>query len=116
VQPVDSDLEAFVRLQWSYTGDSNSILEPVVLGTSANPQFLNPAYNIGDIRFGVRGEDWEANLYVTNVTDERAILNHANGRYEYNFGNSIDGRANTARAYTVRPREVGIRFMKRWGG
>ncbi len=115
-QPIDSELDAFVRLQWSYTGESNSILEPVVLGSSANPQFVNPAYNLGDIRFGVRGDDWEANLYVTNVTDERAITNHANGRYEYNFGNSIDGRDNTYRAYTVRPREVGIRFMKRWGG
>lgn len=114
---IDANLDGFVRLQWSYTGDSNNILEPInaLQESSANPQFRNKAYNIGDLRVGVRGEDWEVNLYVNNLTDERAQLTHGTGQYEYNFGNSIDGRSNTMRVYTVRPREYGLRFMKRWG-
>lgn len=114
---VDAELDAFVRLQWSYTGETNNILEPVspLQSSTPNPQFQNAAYNIGDLRFGVRGEDWEVNLYVNNLTDERAQITHQTGRYEYNFGNSIDGRDNTYRVYSNRPREYGIRIMKRWG-
>ena len=45
------DGDAFVRLQWSYTGDSNNILEPNPVDSSnSNPQFNNKSYNIGDLR------------------------------------------------------------------
>ena len=33
---------------------------------------LLPAYDIGNLRFGVRGDGWEAALFVNNVADENA--------------------------------------------
>ncbi|HEU0224127.1 MAG TPA: TonB-dependent receptor, partial [Steroidobacteraceae bacterium] len=33
---------------------------------------LLPAYDIGNIRFGVRGDDWEAALFINNIGDENA--------------------------------------------
>ena len=35
---------------------------------------LLPAYDIGNLRFGVRGDNWEAALFVNNVADENALL------------------------------------------
>ena len=33
-----------------------------------------PSYEIGNLRFGVRSDQWEAALFVNNVWDERALL------------------------------------------
>jgi outer membrane receptor protein involved in Fe transport len=108
----------FARLQWSYTGASNNILEPVspVDSVDANPQLRNEAYNIGDFRFGFRGETWEASAYINNLTDERAQFTHGSGIFEWAAASEAEGRAHVARRYTNRPREIGLRFMKRWGG
>jgi hypothetical protein len=60
------------------------------------------AYKIIDARLGLEGEDgaWELSLFVDNLTDERAEL------YKYVVPEG---------AVTVnRPREYGLRFMKRW--
>ncbi|MHC4610253.1 MAG: TonB-dependent receptor [Planctomycetota bacterium] len=35
-----------------------------------------PAYNILNLRFGVRREKWDVSFYANNVTDERALLAH----------------------------------------
>jgi iron complex outermembrane receptor protein len=35
-----------------------------------------PAYNIVNLRFGVRREKWDVSFYANNVTDERALLAH----------------------------------------
>ena len=109
--------DGFVRLQWSFTGDSFNILEPVSStdGNSADPRLLNEAYNIGDIRGGVRGEDWEASIYVTNITDERAAYTHQSGIFEWAFASATEGREHVARRYTNRPRELGVRYTKHWG-
>ena len=109
--------DGFVRLQCSYTGASNNILEPVSAtdGNSADPQLRNEAYNIGDLRGGLRGEDWEASIYVTNLTDERAAYTHQSGIFEWAFASDASNRDHVARRFTNRPREIGIRYMKRWG-
>ena len=106
--------ELFVRTQWSYTGDSVNILEPLT-EADPNPQHTNPSYTIGDIRFGLRGDDWEASIFVNNLTDERAVYTTGTGVYEWGQGQSQDGRARHQTIYTNRPIEMGIRFMKRWG-
>ena len=110
--------DGFARLQWSYTGESNNILEPVNAtdNNNNNPQLLNEAYNIGDISGGVRGQDWEASIYIRNITDQRAAYTHGSGIFEWGQGSVEDGREHTVRRYTNRPRELGVRFMKRWGG
>jgi len=39
---------------------------------SYNPEL--PAYNIANLRVGVRQGRWNASVYVNNLTDERAFL------------------------------------------
>ncbi len=106
---------AFVRTQWSYNGDSVSILEPLSPADSPNPQFVNDAYAIGDLRFGIQSENWEASIFVNNLTDERAELTHNDGQFDWGASNVASGRDHTLRVFTNRPREIGVRFMKRWG-
>jgi outer membrane receptor protein involved in Fe transport len=106
--------QAYVRTQWSYTGDSLSTLEPRTVD-DPNPQFINEAYTIGDLRFGVQGDDWDVSLFVNNVADERAQYTNGDGYFEWAAANVAEGRPHIGRIYTNRPREYGIRFMKRWG-
>ncbi len=107
--------DAFVRTQWSYSGDTLNILEPLP-NTDPNPQTKNDAYIIGDLRFGVQSETWEASVFINNITDERAQYTHNTGQFEYGASSVADGRPHLARIFTNRPREFGLRYMKRWGG
>ena len=105
----------FARLQVSHTGDSVNRLNPAGLDTP-NPQFTTPSYTIGDIRVGYRGNSWEVSLFLNNITDERAIYTIANGLFEWGMASSQDGRAHVQRSYINRPRELGLRYVKSWGG
>jgi iron complex outermembrane receptor protein len=61
-----------------------------------------PSYDIGNLRWGVRSDVWEASLYVNNLWDERAFL-------------SVDRERNrSARVgyLTNPPRTYGVNF--RW--
>lgn len=115
-QPVDlfGGEEFFVRTQWSYTGDSLNILEPLP-ESDPNAQFTNPAYVIGDIRAGIVGEDWQFDVFVNNITDERAKYTIQSGLFEWGAAQMAEGRPHHQTVFTNRPREVGIRYMKRWG-
>lgn len=104
---------AFARLQWSHTGDSVNQLLPDNSG--ANPQVLTPSYQIVDFRVGFNfASDWQLDLFVSNLTDERAEYTRGTGFFELPFSSVQDGRDGVARQYTNRPREFGIRFSKRW--
>ena len=108
--------EYFIRGQWSYTGDSLNALQQKDEATSPNPQFTNPSYNIGDIRVGLVGEDWQVDVFVRNVTDERAqYTGGASGQYIWGAASFADGREHHMNVFSNRPREYGVRFMKRWG-
>jgi outer membrane receptor protein involved in Fe transport len=107
--------EFFIRTQWSYTGDSVSVLESRSEIDDPNPQFFNPSYTIGDIRMGFIGDDWQFDVFVNNITDERAIYTAQDGLFEWGAAQTVDGRAHHKTIFTNRPREAGIRFMKRWG-
>ncbi len=53
--------------------DPNNIGGPLTADTfTFNPEL--PAYDIVNLRLGVRSERWEAALFVNNATDERALL------------------------------------------
>ncbi len=106
-----TDVEMFVRLQWAYTGDS---LNQVDANNTLWPQRTLQSYNIGDLRFGIVGRDWEVNLFIENLSDERAEIATDND-FEHLFSNVQDGVSSYHRIYTNRPREYGVRFMKRWG-
>ena len=107
--------EMFARAQYSYTGESLSklVVEPL---TSGNPQFVNPSYSLVDFRFGlVSGDgDWQVDLFVNNVTDERAQINPWNSTGEYAWGRTGEYEHHH-NVVTVRPREYGFRFITRWG-
>lgn len=106
----------FARLQWSYYGESNNILEPTPAdGSSPNPQLVNDSYNIGDFSMGMRGGSWEVSLFVNNLTDERAVYTQESGLFEWGAASVADGRAHTQKSYVSRPREYGFRVIKRWG-
>ena len=105
----------FIRTQWSYTGDSLNILEPLSQVDEPNAQFKNPSYVIGDLRAGLVGEDWQVDVFVNNVTDERAMYTFNTGQYEWAAAQIAEGRAHIQSVFTNRPLEVGIRYMKRWG-
>ena len=64
--------DPFMRLDWSYTGDSVNSLdgtESIVFTTGPTDQ---PSYDIGNFRMGLDAEQWSGTLYVTNITDEVA--------------------------------------------
>jgi len=106
----------FIRLQWSFTGDSVSRLEPLSPIDSPEPQFVNPTYNIGDIRAGIMGDDWQVDVYLNNLTDERAVYAYTPAALSWQAAQISEGRMHHQNAYINRPREFGVRFMKRWGG
>lgn len=105
----------FIRTQWSHTGDSFNVLEPLSQLDEPNAQFKNPAYTIGDVRAGIVGEDWQVDVFVNNVTDERALYTTNTGQFEWAAAQLAEGRAHIQSVFTNRPLEFGIRYMKRWG-
>jgi outer membrane receptor protein involved in Fe transport len=106
--------DLFVRLQWSFTGDSTNMLQPAGLD-EPNPQWTNPAYDIGDLRVGLVGEDWQVDLFVNNLTDTRGQYTDSPQPGQWTGGNVAEGRDRSRSFYTNRPREFGVRYMKRWG-
>ncbi|MED5420031.1 MAG: TonB-dependent receptor, partial [Pseudomonadota bacterium] len=107
--------EFFMRTQWSYSGDNMSVLEPRSQLDEPNPQFTNPAYTIGDLRMGIIGEDWQFDVFINNITDERAVYTTLDGMFEWGAAQTAEGRPHHQSLYTNRPREAGIPYMKRWG-
>ncbi len=91
--------EGFVRASVSYTGDTVSAVQPDYAYTQAS-------FTIADVKVGIMGDDWELDFFVNNLTDERAEIAINDWYFDFFFGN--------ARQYTNRPREMGIRYTKRW--
>ncbi len=114
--PVDfiSGSEMFIRGQASYNGKTHTRLVPAGLD-EGNPSFINDAYTIADLRIGLTAPNgsWQIDLFVNNVTDERAQI-WQGGNYEYQWGRTGEYEQ-SHKVYTVRPREFGIRFSSRWG-
>jgi len=99
---------AWVRLQWSYTGDMLNQVEPLTVDDGPSPQIKQPSYNIGDLRFGIDKDKWSMQLYINNITDERAVLFANPYEFDYWFDRS--------RVTINRPRQIGIRWIQRFGG
>ena len=91
--------EAYMRASVAYTGDTVSAVQP-------GSQFLQKSYTIMDAKVGVMGDDWEVDFFINNLTDERAEIAVNDWFFDFFFGNG--------RQYTNRPREIGIRYTKRW--
>ena len=106
--------EFFVRTQWSVSGDSVNILEPLP-SDHPNRQFDVDGYTIGDLRAGLIGQDWQFDVFVNNITDERATYTINTGQYEWAAAQLAEGRMHHQTLFTNRPLEFGVRYMKRWG-
>jgi outer membrane receptor protein involved in Fe transport len=110
---MDGSYDASLRTQWSYSGDTLNMLEPIPL-TNPNPQLTNASYTIGDLRFSISRDDWQASVFINNLTDERAQYTINTGQYEWGMANLAEGRPHLQRIFTSRPREFGVQFTKRW--
>ena len=91
--------EGFFRASVSYTGDTVSAVQP-------GSQFTQRSYKSIDVKYGLIGDDWEVNLFVNNLSDERADIAVNDWFFDFFFGN--------ARQYVNRPREIGVRYVRRW--
>lgn len=106
----------FVRFQASTQGGSFNKLEKDSLNASANPQYHVPGYTLMDIRAGLQGENWEISAFIDNLTDEVATYTRTQGDFGWAQASSKPGgRAHTVEDWISRPREIGIRYMYRWG-
>ena len=88
VRPMQNGLTAFSNLSWQYVGDRYTQISDqednprtVSLFGIGSPsvsslafQLKLPSYTNANFRVGLRKEDWEAALFVNNLTDERAKL------------------------------------------
>ena len=92
--PVSASFEAFTNFTFQHVGSSFTQLadqEPGFgcVGCPGAPGFFNfgdptitsfsfdpelPAYELGNLRFGLKKQEWEAALFVNNLWDERAFL------------------------------------------
>lgn len=92
---VGKDYEAFWQIGGKYSGKSvNSLVDTV-----AEPQLDQGSYFILDGAIGIANGDagWKAELFATNITDERAELN-------------INRQDFIQRTTTNRPRTIGMRI------
>jgi outer membrane receptor protein involved in Fe transport len=88
---LPASLTGYVGGEMTYVGDRMSVF------TTAGNRLPLPGYTQYDLRAGVKADRWTANLYVTNLTDERGLLNRG-------LGNNL---IPYSRIYT-QPRTVGV--------
>jgi len=98
--------EAFAQFQYSYVDDSLNQVQALTLADGPAPQMLMESYDVASLKFGLIGDTWEANIFVQNLGDERGQLYHDVTDFEPFFGRQ--------RTSVIRPREIGVRFHKRW--
>ncbi len=98
------DGEMYMRFQYSYTGDSTNNVD-----TSRgipSPFRVQQSYHIGDLKVGVGTDEWEAEIFVNNLWDERPEIWQQTDEFETFFGRE--------RLITARPRSIGAKFRYRW--
>ncbi len=88
----------------SYTGDSWSNLEVDLREKQA-------AYTIVNLATGIQGEAWSLDLFVDNLTDERAEINRNSSYYEVD---PYDALFLDTTISVNRPRSYGIRYSHRF--
>jgi iron complex outermembrane receptor protein len=118
--PMTESLEGFVTGTYQHVGsrftqmgDQAAGFDTFTVRTFGDPTIttftfdpLLPAYDIGNLRFGVRADDWEVALFVNNIGDETARLALDQER----------GRVARTGFLTNEPRTIGLLFRKEFGG
>ena len=112
---------AYVNLLWSYVGDTVNQVQPIALPMSPltdfgqnAPQVTQDSYDVADLKIGLVGDTWEFSIFGKNLGDTRGQVYHDNTDFEWFWvGPGVGaGRNRTA---VIRPREFGVRYIKRWG-
>jgi outer membrane receptor protein involved in Fe transport len=96
--------ESFVQFQFTHNGSAVNQVQETVGGNA--PQMTMAQYQTTSLKYGIVGDSWEANLFVNNLGDERGQLYHDITDFEPFWGRQ--------RTSVIRPREIGVRFFKRW--
>ena len=80
---TDSGMEAFVRAEWSYRGESASNLEAVAsnAGVLNLPEFPYQidSFNVVNLRAGFRSDSFRVNAYIANLLDEQYYTGTGDG-------------------------------------
>ncbi len=112
---------AYVNLLWSYVGDTVNQVQPIPIPMSPltdfgqnTPQVTQDSYDVADLKIGLVGDTWEFSIFGKNLGDTRGQVYHDNTDFEWFWvGPGVSaGRNRTA---VIRPREFGVRYIKRWG-
>ena len=127
--PLTDRLEGYVTASYQHVGDRYTQIadqrpsfttftprgygSPTTTGLVGGPPLtsvsfdpLLPEYDLANLRFGVRADDWEAALFINNLTDESAHLGLDQER----------GRVARVGFLTNQPRTVGVTYRKSFGG
>ncbi len=91
--------QPFARLDIAYVGESVTSLAGIQSVINPGDVETLDAYDTGDFRVGLEGEDWSAALFVDNVWDERAQT-------------FLSDRWAVRRESVNRPRTIGLQFRK----
>jgi outer membrane receptor protein involved in Fe transport len=86
---------------WTYQGDSVNSLEGIQSIVADVGVRTHASHSIGNLRFGLKGDNWTASLFVDNVTNEYAQL-------------LFNDRWTKTRLTTNRPRTFGINYSYTW--
>jgi outer membrane receptor protein involved in Fe transport len=96
------DVETYTQLVYAYVGDSQSDIFKYRGGdTSTDTREITDSYENLDLTAGIDVNNWGVDLYVNNLTDERAEITRGQG----GGGNNIT---------TNRPRTIGIKYRMRF--
>lgn len=72
---VAGGLDGFLRIDYSYKGDSNTVAQNRDVAGNVNPFFEEiPSYNVVDLNLSVGRDNWSAGLFVKNLTNELAVV------------------------------------------
>ncbi|MDA0706956.1 MAG: TonB-dependent receptor [Proteobacteria bacterium] len=95
--------DSYLRLDYSYVDEQTNATQGSGLLTSSGllrgTVTTMDAYSIGNLIFGMEGDDWSASLSLNNIADKRAIT-------------YVPTRWADGRLYSVRPRELVLNFRK----
>ncbi|MGI9224245.1 MAG: TonB-dependent receptor [Woeseiaceae bacterium] len=100
--------DMYARIQYTWQDESRNQLEDFVAEplVSARGTFIQPSYGIADAKLGIAANNWVLEAFVSNLTDERAVLYSDDLFFDPFWG----GR----RVTVNRPREYGLRFSYSW--
>jgi iron complex outermembrane receptor protein len=100
--PLGASLKGFAQFDIAHKGDMWSDLR--VTNTNGFGRSLQPAYDISNLRFGLRAPNdrWTVEAYLSNIFDKNAVIYTNTSNYDH-------------RQTTNEPRVIGLRLSYRWG-